>query len=109
MVERRADNTEALGPIPSTRIDIRLHFWYPLFMNKKGLIGVFDSGFGGINVLRGIVKELPEYDYLYLGDSARTPYGTRSKDTVYEFTKQAVDFLFKIRHSNTTTISLKSS
>jgi glutamate racemase len=52
---------------------------------QKGLIGVFDSGFGGINVLRGIVKELPEYSYLYLGDTARTPYGTRSKDVVYEF------------------------
>lgn len=55
---------------------------------------MFDSGFGGIDILRGIVKELPAYNYLYLGDTARTPYGTRSKEVVYEFTKQAVDFLF---------------
>lgn len=57
-------------------------------------IGVFDSGFGGIHILRSIVKRLPQYDYIYLGDTARTPYGTRSKEVVYEFTKQAVDFLF---------------
>jgi len=61
---------------------------------KQKFIGVFDSGFGGINILRGIVKELPAYNYLYLGDTARTPYGTRSKEVVYEFTKQAVDFMF---------------
>lgn len=58
-------------------------------------IGVFDSGFGGLEILKEIVKELPEYNYLYLGDSARAPYGTRSQDVIYTFTKQAVDFLFK--------------
>ncbi|MGC9602986.1 MAG: glutamate racemase [Minisyncoccia bacterium] len=63
--------------------------------NGREFIGVFDSGFGGIDVLRGIVEELPAYDYVYLGDTARTPYGTRSKEVVYEFTKQAVDFLFE--------------
>lgn len=57
-------------------------------------IGVFDSGFGGITILRGIVKALPQYDYLYLGDTARTPYGTRSPEVIYEFTVSAVDFLF---------------
>lgn len=62
-------------------------------MSKKS-IGVFDSGFGGIGILRGIVKKMPEYDYIYLGDTARNPYGTRSQETIYEFTKQAVDFLF---------------
>lgn len=62
--------------------------------NQKKYIGVFDSGFGGINVLRGIVKELPEYDYLYLGDNARTPYGTRSPEIIYEFMLQAVEFFF---------------
>ena len=62
--------------------------------NKQKFIGVFDSGFGGINILRGIVKKLPTYNYLYLGDTARTPYGTRSKEVVYEFTKQTVDFMF---------------
>jgi len=63
-------------------------------VNKGGHIGVFDSGFGGLTILRGIVKELPEYSYIYLGDNARAPYGNRSKELIYEFTKQAVDFLF---------------
>ena len=65
-------------------------------MNKKKcrVIGIFDSGFGGLNVMKGIVKELPNYNYIYLGDTARIPYGNRSKEVVYEFTKQAVDFLF---------------
>lgn len=63
-------------------------------LQKKKRIGVFDSGFGGLTILRGLVKELPEYDYLYLGDSARAPYGSRSQETIYEFTRQAVDFLF---------------
>ncbi len=57
-------------------------------------IGVFDSGFGGLDILRGIIQENGEYDYLYLGDTARTPYGTRSQEIIYEFTKQAIDFLF---------------
>ena len=56
----------------------------------KGPIGVFDSGFGGLTILRDIKKRLPQYDYLYLGDNARAPYGTRSFDTVYEFTLEAV-------------------
>lgn len=62
--------------------------------NGKKSIGIFDSGFGGLHIMRGIVRELPEYDFIYLGDTARTPYGTRSKEVVYDFTKQAVDFLF---------------
>ncbi len=56
-------------------------------------IGVFDSGFGGLSILHGIVKELPDYDFVYLGDTARVPYGTRSPEVVYEFTRQAVEFL----------------
>lgn len=63
--------------------------------NRSQTIGIFDSGFGGLNILRGIVKKLPKYDFLYLGDAARVPYGTRSPETVYGFAKQAVDFLFK--------------
>ncbi len=63
-------------------------------MIRTKKVGVFDSGFGGIDILRGITRELPEYDYLYLGDTARVPYGSRSKEVVYEFSKQAVDFLF---------------
>lgn len=58
-------------------------------------IGIFDSGLGGLIILKDIIKKLPQYDYIYLGDSARVPYGNRSQETIYEFTKQAVDFLFK--------------
>ncbi len=58
------------------------------------MIGVFDSGFGGLTVLGALLRQLPAYDYLYLGDSARAPYGTRSFETIYEFTWQAVEFLF---------------
>lgn len=57
-------------------------------------IGIFDSGYGGLTILKEIRKVLPEYDYIYLGDNARTPYGTRSFDVVYEFTLQAVKSLF---------------
>ena len=56
-------------------------------------IGVFDSGYGGLTVLKELVKALPEYDFLYFGDNARTPYGTRSFDVVYEYSLQAVKFL----------------
>lgn len=64
-------------------------------MNKEtGPIGIFDSGYGGLTILHGIRQLLPEYDYLYLGDNARTPYGPRSFDVVYEFTRQAVVRLF---------------
>ena len=57
-------------------------------------IGVFDSGYGGLTVLKEIVKSLPEYDYLYLGDNARAPYGPRSFDTVYHYTWQCVQWFF---------------
>ena len=60
-----------------------------------GPIGIFDSGYGGLTIYSEIQKLLPEYDYLYLGDNARTPYGTRSFDVVYEFTRQAVCHLFQ--------------
>ena len=63
-------------------------------MNKKVPIGVFDSGYGGLTVLKEIVKRLPQYDYIYLGDNARAPYGTRSYDVVYEYTLEAVKELF---------------
>ena len=61
-----------------------------------GPIGIFDSGYGGLTILHGIRQLLPEYDYLYLGDNARAPYGTRSFDVVYEFTRQAVVKLFEM-------------
>jgi len=57
-------------------------------------IGVFDSGYGGLTVLKELVKALPDYDFLYLGDNARTPYGTRSFEVVYEYTLQSVKYLF---------------
>ena len=58
------------------------------------MIGFFDSGFGGLSVLREVVKRLPQYDYIYLGDSARAPYGPRSFEEVYAYTKEGVEFLF---------------
>ena len=61
-----------------------------------GPIGVFDSGYGGLTILDGIRQRMPEYDYIYLGDNARAPYGTRSFDVVYEFTLQAVKKLFEM-------------
>lgn len=61
---------------------------------RNKTIGIFDSGFGGLTIMRGIVKELPDYDFVYLGDTARVPYGTRSEETIRLFTKQAIDFLF---------------
>lgn len=61
-----------------------------------GPIGVFDSGYGGLTILKQIRETLPEYDYIYLGDNARTPYGTRSFEVVYEFTRQAVEKLFEM-------------
>lgn len=57
-------------------------------------IGVFDSGYGGLTVLKEITAKLPQYDYLYLGDNARSPYGTRSFETVYEYTLECVKWLF---------------
>jgi glutamate racemase len=63
-------------------------------MKKKVPIGVFDSGYGGLTVLSEIIKRLPQYDYIYLGDNARAPYGTRSFDVVYEYTLEAVKELF---------------
>ena len=63
-------------------------------MTIKGSIGVFDSGYGGLTVLREFVKHLPQYDYLYLGDNARAPYGNRSFDTVHQYTLQCVRQLF---------------
>ncbi|MBQ2554466.1 MAG: glutamate racemase [Prevotella sp.] len=61
-----------------------------------GPIGIFDSGYGGLTILHGIRQLLPEYDYIYLGDNARAPYGPRSFDVVYEFTRQAVYHLFEM-------------
>lgn len=62
----------------------------------KGAIGIFDSGYGGLTILEKIREKLPQYDYIYLGDNARTPYGTRSFEVVYEFTLQAVKKLFDL-------------
>lgn len=61
------------------------------------MIGVFDSGFGGLTVMKELLKKLPDYNYIYLGDNARAPYGNRSPETVYKYTCEAIDFLFKKR------------
>lgn len=61
---------------------------------KQQPIGVFDSGYGGLTVLKEITAALPQYDYIYLGDNARSPYGTRSFETVYEYTLQCVQWFF---------------
>lgn len=64
--------------------------------SEAGPIGIFDSGYGGLTILHGIRHLLPQYDFLYLGDNARAPYGPRSFDVVYEFTRQAVLRLFEM-------------
>jgi glutamate racemase len=61
----------------------------------EGSIGVFDSGYGGLTVLKEIVTKLPQYDYIYLGDNSRAPYGNRSFETVYHYTLQCVEWFFK--------------
>ncbi|MCQ2975026.1 MAG: glutamate racemase [Bacteroidales bacterium] len=60
-----------------------------------GPIGVFDSGFGGLTILKKFIEKLPKYDYMFLGDNARAPYGSRSFQTIYNYTLQAVKFLFE--------------
>ncbi|CAG5081063.1 glutamate racemase [Parvicella tangerina] len=66
-------------------------------MTKDGApIGVFDSGYGGLTVLKELQKKLPKYDFIYIGDNARTPYGTRSFETVYQYTLQAVKTFFDL-------------
>mgnify|MGYP003610719613 CR=1 FL=1 len=62
---------------------------------KIGPIGIFDSGYGGLTVLSQIKALMPQYDYIYLGDNARAPYGNRSFERVYEFTLEAVEWFFK--------------
>src|SRR3989338_6800828 len=58
-------------------------------------IGIFDSGLGGLIIAKAVRKLMPEYDYVYLGDTKRVPYGNRSHETVYQFTKEGVDYLFE--------------
>lgn len=67
-----------------------------LLTQTPGPIGIFDSGYGGLTILKAIRELLPQYDYAYLGDNARAPYGTRSFDVVYQFTRQAVLKLFEM-------------
>jgi len=58
------------------------------------MIGIFDSGLGGLTILKSILEKLPNYNYIYLGDNARAPYGNKSQEAIYSYTKEAVDFLF---------------
>ena len=66
-----------------------------MFSKQPGAIGIFDSGYGGLTIFNKIREAMPEYDYIYLGDNARTPYGPRSFEVVYRFTRQAVEKLFE--------------
>lgn len=78
-------------------VHLRIQIWFVMNLHLShtpGPIGVFDSGYGGLTILDKIREVLPEYDYIYLGDNARAPYGTRSFEVVYEFTRQAVCKLF---------------
>ncbi|HRO71242.1 MAG TPA: glutamate racemase, partial [Chitinophagaceae bacterium] len=63
-------------------------------MQKASPIGIFDSGYGGLTVMKDIIRKLPRYDYIYLGDNARAPYGNRSFETVYQYTLQCVKWFF---------------
>lgn len=74
--------------------DSHLNTDTPVYPDSPGRIGVFDSGYGGLTILKEIRKALPQYDYLYLGDNARAPYGTRSFELVYQFTLESVKELF---------------
>ncbi|MFP4342858.1 MAG: glutamate racemase [Cyclobacteriaceae bacterium] len=65
-------------------------------VHSAGPIGIFDSGYGGLTIFREIVKALPQYDYIYLGDNARVPYGIRSYETVYRYTLECVQHLFRL-------------
>ena len=65
-----------------------------MFSSAPGPIGIFDSGYGGLTIFDKIREAMPGYDYIYLGDNARSPYGTRSFEVVYRFTRQAVETLF---------------
>lgn len=71
--------------------------WFRFFfaIMRKNLIGVFDSGYGGLTVFKSIVGELPDYDYTYFGDNARAPYGDHSFETVYQYTLACVEWLFE--------------
>lgn len=66
------------------------------YTQSSGPIGIFDSGYGGLTILSDIRKSMPQYDYIYLGDNARTPYGTRSFEVVYEYTLECVEKLFEM-------------
>jgi glutamate racemase len=72
-----------------------LFYLYAMSIAQRQPIGVFDSGYGGLTVLKEMANRLPQYDYIYLGDNARAPYGNRSFETVYHYTLQCVEWLFR--------------
>lgn len=79
-----------------SRYDIITAFFVPLNMKNCSPIGFFDSGYGGLTVLKEVQELLPQYDYLYLGDNARAPYGTKSTEMVYRHTWESVQYLFSL-------------
>ena len=66
-----------------------------LFVYSQNMIGVFDSGYGGLTVLKPLAKKFPQYDFIYFGDNAHAPYGSRSQEDIYKYTLEAVDWLFR--------------
>ena len=72
-------------------------------------IGVFDSGFGGLMILKHLVSAMPEYNFIYLGDSARVPYGPRSSAEVYSFTEQAMEFLIEVKNCDLVIIACNTA
>ncbi len=111
--QARALNHSANSPIVNGYITCKLHCYATVFglllqRNYRWLIlssplntmriGIFDSGIGGLVIARAIVKRLPQYDYVYLGDTQRVPYGNRSQETIYKFTREAVDYLFRTQN-----------
>ena len=88
-------STASVRTFESTAVASCMHNEIISLPKAPGPIGVFDSGYGGLTIYDEIHRLMPEYDYLYVGDNARAPYGTRSFDVVYEFTRQAVQYLFK--------------
>src|SRR4051794_12838418 len=81
-------------PLP-LKVGDNYYLGYLCYMLTTQPIGIFDSGYGGLTVMKEIVKKLPQYDYIYLGDNARAPYGNRSFETVYRYTLQCVEWFFQ--------------
>lgn len=92
---RKASSKAGLFALISLTLSLTTFRTYFCIMSSTNPIGVFDSGYGGLTVLKEITARLPGYDYIYLGDNARSPYGARSFETVYRYTLECVEWLFE--------------